>query len=98
MATYISTIKFTQKGIEEIRDSTRRSAAFKSVAKKMGVKVSAIYWTLGEFDGLVIFDAADDAAATAVMLELSSRGNVHTSTSRAFDAAEMEKIVGKLSK
>jgi uncharacterized protein with GYD domain len=40
-----------------------------------------------------VFDAADDKAATAAMLNLAARGNVHTSTSRAFNESEMEKIV-----
>ena len=41
MATYISTIKFTQKGLERIHESAKRANAFKVAAKKMGVKVTA---------------------------------------------------------
>ena len=98
MATFITTIKFTEKGIGAIRETTKRSAAFKAAAKKIGAKVSDIYWTLGPFDGVVIFDAADDETATAAMLALSSKGNVQTSTARAFDSGAMEKIVGMLGK
>jgi len=98
MATYITTIRFTPQGIGAIAETTKRAAAFKTAAKKMGVKVSSVYWTLGRFDGVIIFDAPDDKAATAAMLSLSRRGNVQTSTSRAFDAGEMEKIVGMLAK
>jgi uncharacterized protein with GYD domain len=98
MATFITTIKFTEKGVQGIHQSTRRAASFKAAAKKIGVKVSAIYWTLGYFDGAIIFDAPDDETATAAMLNLSSLGNVHTTTSRAFDSAEMEKVVGLLGK
>ena len=98
MATFISTVNFTQKGIEAIGESTKRAAAFTSAVEKRGVNVSKIYWTLGAFDGLVIFDAPDDESATAAMLQLSSKGTVHTSTVRAFDASEFDKIIGKLSK
>ena len=98
MATFITTLKFTQKGIESIRESPKRAAAFKAVAKRMGVKVAGIYWTLGEFDGVVIIDAPDDATATAAMLHLSSYGNVHTTTVRAFGSTEMEKVIGLLGK
>ena len=98
MATYITTIKFTEEGIQGIRDTAKRAAAFKTAAKKMGVKVTATYWTLGHFDGVLIFEAPDDETATAVMLRLSAEGNVHTSTARAFDASEMEKIVALLKK
>jgi uncharacterized protein with GYD domain len=98
MATYISTIKFTHKGVEAVSDTTKRAAAFTSSAEKLGVKVSKIYWTLGPTDGLVIFDAPDDESATAAMLQLSGKGTVHTSTVRAFEAADMDKILGKLKK
>ncbi|MBI3838563.1 MAG: GYD domain-containing protein [Planctomycetia bacterium] len=98
MATFISTIKFTEKGIQKIHESTKRAAAFKAAAKKMGVRVSGIYWTLGSFDGVIVFDATDDEAATAAMLHLASLGNVQTTTARAFDSTEMEKIVGLLKK
>jgi uncharacterized protein with GYD domain len=96
MATYISTVKFTEKGIGAVKDTCKRSVAFTKAVAKMKVKVNIVYWTLGAFDGLMVFDAPDDKTATAAMLSLASRGNVQTCTSRAFDAAEMEKIVGML--
>jgi len=96
MATFITTIKFTEKGIQGIQESPKRAAAFKVAAKKMGVKVSGIYWTLGSFDGVIIFEAPDDETATAAMLSLSSNGNVQTTTARAFDAEEIEKVIGML--
>jgi uncharacterized protein with GYD domain len=98
MATFIATVKFTPKGIEEIRDTAKRAAAFKSAVKKMGIKVTGTYWTLGYFDGVLIFDAPDDATATAAMLRLSGEGYVHTTTARAFDASEIDKVVGLLAK
>ena len=98
MATFISTIKFTEQGIQNIHESPKRAAAFKSAAKKLGVKVTDIYWTLGSFDGVLIFDAPNDETATAAMLHLSSQGNVHTTTARAFDSSEIEKIIGSLAK
>lgn len=98
MARFITTIKFTEKGLDQIKDTSKRAAAFKSAAKKMGVKVSEIYWTLGAFDGLIIFDAADDESATAAMLRLSSQDYVRTNTLRAFDAGEIEKVVAKMGK
>jgi uncharacterized protein with GYD domain len=98
MATFISTVKFTQKGIEAVRETSKRAAAFKASAKKLGVKVTGIYWTLGYFDGVIIFDAPDDETATVAMLQLSGLGNVHTTTARAFDAGQIDKVVAKLGK
>ena len=98
MATYITTIKFTQQGIKNFRKSPKRAAALKAAAKKMGVEVTNIYWTLGDSDGVLIFNAPDEVTATAAMLYLSSQGNVHTATSRAFDSSEIEKVIGLLGK
>ena len=96
MAKYISTIKFTEQGIEAIGETTKRAASVKAVAKKMGVKVTDIYWTLGPFDGLLIFEAADDETATALLLLVGSMGNVQTTTAKAFSAAEMDKMLAKM--
>ena len=96
MATFISTIKFTQQGIKGMDETTKRAAALKTAAKKMGAKVKDIYWTLGDYDGVLVLEAADDETATALLVHLGAAGNVHTSTVRAFTAAEMDKILAKV--
>ncbi len=96
MATYITTIQFTDQGIRAIGQTTQRAAAFEAQAKEFGVEVAAIYWTQGGYDGLIIFDAPDDQSATAMMLRLESQGNVRTATSRAFNAAEMDEVLAKI--
>ncbi|MFL5244464.1 MAG: GYD domain-containing protein [Gemmataceae bacterium] len=65
-------------------------------AKKHGIEIKEQYWTLGAYDGLIIFDASDDETATAAMLSLSSREYVTTQTMRSFNAGEMSKIVAKV--
>jgi uncharacterized protein with GYD domain len=96
MATFITTIRFTQQGLANIQDTTKRAAAFRSAARKMGCKVKETYWTLGPFDGVLVFEADDDEAATAAMLHLASLGNVQTQTARAFTAGEMEKVLAMM--
>ena len=64
----------------------------------MGVKVTGIYWTLGAFDGVIVLEAPDEARATAALLHLGSLGNIRTQTARAYDPAEMQKILGLLPK
>lgn len=98
MATFIATVNFTAKGVQNFRESPKRAVAFTSAAKKLGIKVTGLYWTLGAFDGVIVFDAPDDNTATAAMLSLAAQGNVQTTTSRAFDRTEFEKIVGMLQK
>ena len=97
MATFVSTVKFTNQGLADIKDTCQRAKKFKKAAEKVGAEVRDIMWTLGPFDGLIVFDAPDDETATALMLRLCSAGYVHTQTSRAYRAEEMENILGKMS-
>ncbi len=96
MATFITNIKFTQQGIKGIDETTKRAAALKVSAKKIGVKVTDVYWTLGDHDGVLIYQAPDDETATAFLLHIGSMGNVHTTTVRAFTAADMDKVLAKV--
>ena len=93
MATFVTLVKFTEKGIKDIKDTCKRAADFKLSAKKMGVEIKEIYWCPGVYDGLMIFDAPSVEAASALTLDLAARGNVQTQTTRAFTASEMEKIL-----
>ncbi len=97
MATFISTIKFTDQGIKAVKETTKRAAAMDAAGKKMGVKLTTNYWTMGAYDGVLVFDAPDDETATAFMLQIGSAGNVHTTTVRGFSAGEMDKILEKMS-
>ena len=40
--------------------------------------------------------APDDETATTLLLHLAALGNVHTTTARAFTAAEMDAILAKV--
>ena len=95
MATFITTLHFTEQGIKAVWDTCDRAASFKATAK-LGVKVTGQYWTLGTFDGVIVCEAPDEATATAALLHLGTLGNLRTQTARAFDAAEMQKILGLL--
>lgn len=98
MSNYISLLSFTQQGLQNLHESPHRAAAFKAIAKKAGVKILHQFWTLGAYDGFIVFEAKDDAAATGLMTALSALGNVHSSTLRAFSAAEFAQIVDKAPK
>jgi len=41
-------------------------------AKKMGAKVTDIYWTMGDHDGVLIFEAPDDQTASPLLLHLGA--------------------------
>jgi uncharacterized protein with GYD domain len=97
MATYIVLANFTEQGIRDVKDSPQRADAFKDMAKKAGATVKDVFWTLGQYDAVAIVEAPDDVSATALGLSVAKLGNVRTQTLRAFSAAEMKNILGKVS-
>jgi uncharacterized protein with GYD domain len=59
------------------------------MAKKAGLTMKDMYWTLGQYDVAAIFDAPDEAAATSLALSVGSQGNVRTQILRAFNEDEI---------
>ena len=96
MATYISLWNFTDQGIRAVKDTTKRAGIMKELAQNAGVTVKDIYWTLGTYDGVVIFEAPDEETLAAVGLALGALGNVRTQTVRALSLDEMNAVLGKL--
>jgi uncharacterized protein with GYD domain len=96
MATYIVLGNFTDQGIRSVKETAKRAEAFKEMARKAGVKVKEVYWTLGQYDLATIVEAPDDETATALGLSACSLGNIRTQTLRAFSAEEMGQIIAKM--
>ena len=94
--TYISLVKFTDKGVEGAKQTTQRVAAWAAKVRSMGVTIKQMYWTLGEYDQVCIFEAPDDETAASMLLAADMLGNIRTRTMRAFTASEMEKSLAKV--
>ena len=96
MSTYIILANFTSVGSRNINGTTQRARDFKSATEKAGVKVKDIYWTMGQYDVVIIAESPDDESIAAVLFALGRLGNVTTQTLRGFSVADMEDIIGKL--
>ena len=96
MATYISLVQFNDKGIQAAKETTKRITEWASKVESSGVSIKGMYWTLGEYDQVCVFEAPDDETAASVLLAADMLGNIRTRTLRAFSAAEMEKILARL--
>ncbi len=96
MATYIVLNSFTDQGIRNVKDSTKRADAVRDLAKKFGITAKEFFWTLGSYDIVAIYDAPDDASMTAFGLAIGAAGNVRTQTMRAFSREEMNGVLAKL--
>ena len=95
-ATYISLVQFTDKGIHAAKETTQRIAEWATKVQSKGVTIKQMYWTLGHYDQVCVFEAPNDETAASVLLSADILGNIRTQTLRAFTSAEMEKILANI--
>jgi uncharacterized protein with GYD domain len=96
MPTYVVLMDWTDQGIRTAKESVQRRDRADAQAERHGARIEQVYWTVGPYDIVVILEAPDDESATAMLLELSSAGNLRTTTLRAYDREEMSGILQRL--
>jgi len=96
MSTYITLLRYTQKGVETIKQSPTRLDAAKKTFHDAGADLKAFYLTTGRIDAVAIFEAPSDEAAAKLTLTLGAHGNIRTETLRAFTEPEYRKIIAAL--
>lgn len=96
MNHYIILSSFSKQGVEKIKDIEERVGNFKQLCESRGVKILGHYFTFGQYDVVVILEAPDDATVMATMMSLGIKGNVRTTTLKAFTYEETKKIIDTL--
>jgi len=93
MARYISLFNWTDQGIRSAKDTLNRANAARKAFKEAGAELIDIYWTLGQYDVVTIFEAPDNETAYKLLLEVGMQGNVRTLTMQAINEKEMVKVL-----
>jgi len=96
MATYLVLFRFTQKGLETIKESPLRVEKAKGVFNELGAKVKEFYALLGEYDTVFIAEAPNDETIAKAAMSVASLRNVQTDILRAFTEKEFREIVAGL--
>jgi uncharacterized protein with GYD domain len=96
MPTYVVLVSFTDQGIRNVKQTIERTDHGGELAEKHGLKLKQAYWTVGAYDMVTVFEAPDDEAISAHLLEIGSLGNIRTTTLRAYDEQEMSGILQRL--
>ena len=60
----------------------------RDTAARLGIVRKTVYMTLGPYDFVQIIEAPNDEAVAKYVLSINSKGNVRTTTMRAWDEAE----------
>jgi len=96
MPSYIALCNFTDQGIRNVKESVHRTEVVEAAARKAGITMTSVHWTLGAYDLVCHFDGPDDATMTAFGLAVGMQGNVRTQTMRAFSRDEMKAIIARM--
>ena len=96
MPAYLSLVNFTEQGLHTIKDTVQRGQMIKKQAEAVGGRVIGIWWLLGQYDAMIIFEAPDEDTAMRQLLASGMQGNSRSTTLRAFSEDEMTRIVGGL--
>lgn len=96
MTTYISLLNYTQKGIENIKDSPVRLDAAKQAFQAMGAEIKAFYLVMGQYDIVIIAEAPDDETMAKLALSVGAGGAVRTESFRAFTEDEYRQVIAGL--
>lgn len=96
MPTYVTLLEFTQDGVEAIDELPARDEEGTALLSSMGIDLLDHYYTLGQYDEVVVCEAPDDETMARGMLAVASDGNVSTETLRAFPEGEFHDVVADI--
>jgi len=96
MPTYISLCRWTQQGVQNIKESPNRLDSAKKGFAKVGAKLLNFYMVTGTHDFVLISEAPNDEAIAKAMLTAVSAGNITSQTSRAYTEDEYREIIKSL--
>src|SRR5436305_13083020 len=94
MPVYVSLLRFTQQGVEAVKEQGSRMDRIKEAYRAGGGERIAYYATMGRYDGIAVYRMKDEAAAAAFCLAIMSKGNVRSETMRGFEDAGYRQIHG----
>ena len=97
MPTYVCLFNWADQGIRNVKDTLERvDRASELAEEKYRVRLGQIYWTVGPYDLVSVFEAPDEQSVSAFFLELGSVGNVRSTTLLAYDREEIGGIIERL--
>ena len=96
MSAYVTLISYTQRGVENMKESPARLDAAKEVYKSMGAELKSFYLAMGRYDAVVISEAPNDETAAKLALTIGAAGAVRTETMRVFNEDEYRQLISEL--
>ena len=75
MPLYLSRFNYTSGAVKALIDKPQdRSSAAREMAESLGGKLVGFWYAFGEFDGVFLMEAPDNASAAAVAMAVGASG------------------------
>ncbi|MFN8035579.1 MAG: GYD domain-containing protein [Acidimicrobiia bacterium] len=95
MPLYVMLTTLGPDGWQTVRENPERIRAVKQEVEAMGLKVTAQYGLLGQYDFLNIIEAPDEQTMARAAVMLAARGTLRTTT---FQAVPIDDLIESLHK
>ena len=92
MPTFMCFLNWTDQGAKAVKEGLERYEATKGLIAGLGGRLVGAYVTTGQYDVALIVEMPNGDAMTKLTVALTSRGNVRTTTVRAFLPEEFAKL------
>ena len=97
MPKYLMQASFTSeglRGLQKDKASGRRDAIAKAL-ESVGGRLEALYFTLGEYDDVLIIDAPDIESIAAFCVQVDASGLLRTRTTALLTVEETDRALAK---
>ena len=98
MVTYMMLMKLTDQGIKNVREAPERYEGAIKAFEKTGGKLIGFWIAIGEYDYISIGESANDEAALAFAVALSSLGNVRVESVKLYTREQFTGLIKMLPK
>jgi len=88
-------LNWTDQGARAIKDAQGRYEAAKDLISGLGGQLVGAYVTTGQYDVVLVLDMPNGDAMTKLSVALTTRGNVRTTTVRAFLPEEFTRLAAE---
>ncbi len=97
MPKFLVEASYTTEGFKGLMKdkASGRKAALTSAAKKLGGKLDAIYFSLGDHDVILVVDLPDAITAAALTAAACASGTSRTKTTLLLTVAEADEALSK---
>lgn len=97
MPKYLVQATYTAEGLKNLQKDRAegRTAAIKAAIQSVGGRLESIYWSLGEYDAVIIAEVPDIVSGAAISLAASASGMVRTKSTQLLTADEVDHALAK---